>query len=108
MRWLLTLLLVGCSTREPASVKAEATPPTAPSPSATVNTAGAPPPVTASVAASAPPPTCKQVCKKLSDDCDHGCPPLEAGRGCLKKCGCKWIGCQRRCDDTGEVDFTCH
>lgn len=109
MRRLLLLWLVGCSIREPqpVSVKAEPTPP-APSPSVVASTPGAPPPATASAAASASPPTCDQECKQLSDACDKGCPPLEGGRGCLKKCGCKWIGCQRTCADSGKVDFTCH
>jgi len=99
------LLLVGCSTREPTPVKAEAIPPLASLPSSTTTPASAP---SASATASAPPSTCENACKTLSDACDQGCPAGEAGRGCLKKCGCKWIGCQKACAAKGEVDFTCH
>lgn len=51
---------------------------------------------------------CDAECAKESRQCSAGCERGEAGRGCLRRCGCKHVGCYNACDRVGIADFRCH
>ncbi|HRI66966.1 MAG TPA: hypothetical protein PK156_22120 [Polyangium sp.] len=51
---------------------------------------------------------CEAECVTQSEKCSNGCPAGEDGRGCLRKCGCARVSCDKNCSTTGEADFRCH
>lgn len=51
---------------------------------------------------------CDHECGRESSRCSNGCAEGEAGRGCLRICGCARMVCEQSCETKGKPDFRCH